>query len=84
MKQILLSFFCVLTVSAYAQDENAFAIRRLLFARHDAAFRSSLGISSLRELFIHAGAHDPDRISEEVLFPLVDSVAVRRDRRRQP
>lgn len=53
----------------------------MLFARHDAGMRARLGIPSLRELFISAGARDPDQIREEVLFPLVDAVAVRRDRR---
>lgn len=53
----------------------------MLFARHDAAFRSTLGVASLRELFVTAGVHDPEDIREEVLFPLVDAVAVRRDRR---
>lgn len=54
----------------------------MLFARHDAAFRSTrLAIPSLKELFVRAGANDPDRISDDVLFPLVDGVGVRRDRR---
>lgn len=54
----------------------------MLFSRHDAAFRGSrLAVPSLRELFVRAGAHDPNDIREEVLFPLVDAVAVRRDRR---
>jgi superfamily II DNA or RNA helicase len=54
----------------------------LLFARHDAAFRRTrLSIPSLRELFATAGAGDPEQISEERLFPLVDAVGVRRDRR---
>jgi superfamily II DNA or RNA helicase len=53
----------------------------MLFARHDAAFEPSLGIPSLRERFVAAGARDPDQIREELLFPIVDSVAVRRDRR---
>lgn len=54
----------------------------LLFARHDAAFRTSpLQIPSLREVFNAAGARDPEQIREEVLFPVVDAVAVRRDRR---
>ncbi|HXF38066.1 MAG TPA: helicase-related protein [Actinomycetota bacterium] len=54
----------------------------MLFARHDAAFRATrLRIPSLRELFIRAGARDPEELREEILFPLVDAVAVRRDRR---
>ena len=53
----------------------------MLFARHDAAFEPHLGISSLRERFVSAGARDPEQIREELLFPVVDSVAVRRDRR---
>jgi superfamily II DNA or RNA helicase len=52
----------------------------MLFARHDAAFEPALGIPSLRERFVAAGARDPDQIREELLFPIVDSVAVRRDR----
>jgi len=53
----------------------------MLFARHDAAFEPSLAIPSLRERFLSAGARDPEQIREELLFPIVDSVAVRRDRR---
>lgn len=53
----------------------------MLFARHDAGVMGQLGIPSLRELFVTAGARDPDQIREEVLFPVVDAVAVRRDRR---
>src|SRR5262249_1466365 len=53
----------------------------MLFARHDAAFRPTpMAIPSLKELFLHAGANDPNQISDEVLFPLVDGVGVRRDR----
>jgi superfamily II DNA or RNA helicase len=53
----------------------------MLFARHDAAFEPTIGIPSLRERFLAAGARDPEQIREELLFPIVDSVAVRRDRR---
>lgn len=53
----------------------------MLFARHDAAFRSHpTAIPSLKQLFLAAGARDPENIKEERLFPLVDSIAVRRDR----
>lgn len=53
----------------------------MLFARHDRAF-SSIGLDSVRELFIEAGANerDPESLSPDVLFPLADAVSVRRDR----
>ena len=54
----------------------------LLFARHDAAFRHhTMAVPSLRQLFLEAGARDMENVREEKLFPLVDAVAVRRDRR---
>jgi superfamily II DNA or RNA helicase len=53
----------------------------MLFARHDAAFANSLGIRDLRAFFRDAGANNPDLISPSRLFPLIDGVAVRRDRR---
>jgi superfamily II DNA or RNA helicase len=53
----------------------------MLFARHDAAFEPLLGIPSMRERFAAAGAHDPENIREELLFPIVDAISVRRDRR---
>jgi superfamily II DNA or RNA helicase len=54
----------------------------LLFARHDAAFadQERPRVSSLRRFFLEAGAADPDAISAERLFPLVDALTVRRDR----
>lgn len=54
----------------------------MLFARHDRAF-SRIGIDSLGELFVAAGANarDPDDLDTEALFPLADAVSVRRDRR---
>lgn len=53
----------------------------MLFARHDAAFAGEpLGIPSLRKRFIAAGAADLEAISEEKLFPLMNELAVRRDR----
>lgn len=53
----------------------------LLFGRHDSAFADPpLGIRSLRRFFLDAGANDPESISENILFPLIDAVAVRRDR----
>lgn len=53
----------------------------MLFARHDAAFAAEpLGIPSLRKCFLAAGAADPDAISEDKLFPLMNEFAVRRDR----
>lgn len=53
----------------------------MLFARHDRAF-ASIGIDSVRQLFLRAGANerDPDQLAPEVLFPLADAVSVRRDR----
>lgn len=54
----------------------------MLFARHDAAFRHhTIGVPSLRQVFLEAGARDLHNVREEKLFPLVDAVAVRRDRR---
>lgn len=54
----------------------------LVFARHDRAFAAQ-GIPSVRQLFIQAGANerDPENLDTDILFPLADSVSVRRDRR---
>ncbi len=54
----------------------------MAFARHDRAFAAQ-GIRSLRRLFVRAGANerDPENLDPDVLFPLVDMVSVRRDRR---
>ena len=54
----------------------------MAFARHDQAFAPH-GISSLRHLFLNAGANerDPENLNPDVLFPLADMVSVRRDRR---
>ena len=54
----------------------------IAFARHDQAFAPH-GISSLRHLFLSAGANerDPENLNPDVLFPLADMVSVRRDRR---
>lgn len=53
----------------------------MLFARHDRAF-SAAGIDSVRGLFLAAGANerDPENLSPDVLYPLADTVSVRRDR----
>ncbi len=53
----------------------------MLFARHDRAF-SAIGLDSVRNLFIEAGANerDPENLSPDVLYPLADAVSVRRDR----
>jgi superfamily II DNA or RNA helicase len=53
----------------------------MLFARHDRAF-SAIGIDSVRNLFLSAGANerDPENLSPDVLYPLADAVSVRRDR----
>ncbi len=54
----------------------------MAFARHDRAFGAS-GISSIRELFLAAGARErnPENLNPDMLFPLADLVSVRRDRR---
>jgi superfamily II DNA or RNA helicase len=53
----------------------------MLFARHDGAFADEpLKIPSLRKRFLLAGAADPDAISEDKLFPLMNELTVRRDR----
>ena len=53
----------------------------LLFVRHDGAFAGEpLRIPSLRKFFAEAGASDPERLSETMLFPLIDALTVRRDR----
>ncbi len=53
----------------------------MLFARHDAAFAGEpLKTPSLRQRFLLAGAADPDAISEDKLFPLMNELTVRRDR----
>ena len=53
----------------------------LLFVRHDSAFAGEpLRIPSLRKFFAEAGASDPERLSETMLFPLIDALTVRRDR----
>jgi len=53
----------------------------LLFGRHDGAFMEApLRLRSLRRFFLEVGANDPEAISESRLFPLIDSIAVRRDR----
>lgn len=54
----------------------------MVFGRHDRAFVAH-GIPSVRDLFIRAGANekDPENLDPDVLFPLADTVSVRRDRR---
>jgi hypothetical protein len=49
------------------------------FIRNDAAFADA-GISSLREHFARAAAEDPDDLTAEHLFDVLDAVAVRRTR----
>lgn len=49
------------------------------FIRNDAAFADA-GISSLREHFCRAAAEDPDDLTAEHLFDVLDAVAVRRTR----
>lgn len=53
----------------------------MLFAHHDRAF-SSIGIPSVRKLFVAAGANsrDPENLDPDLLFPVADAVSVRRDR----
>ena len=50
------------------------------FVRNDAAFLQA-GIPSLREHFKEANAEDPDDLSPDKLFDILDAVAVRRTRR---
>jgi superfamily II DNA or RNA helicase len=54
----------------------------MVFGRHDRAFAAH-GIASVRDLFVRAGANekDPENLDPDVIFPLADSVSVRRDRR---
>ena len=52
----------------------------MLFARHDGAFAED-DIADLRKFFADCGANDPEAIRPEAVFPLVDAVTVRRDRR---
>ena len=54
----------------------------MLFAHHDRAF-TSIGIPSVRKLFVAAGANsrDPENLDPDLLFPVADAVSVRRDRR---
>ncbi len=54
----------------------------MVFGRHDRAFAAH-GVASVRDLFLRAGANekDPANLDPDVLFPLADSVSVRRDRR---
>jgi len=53
----------------------------MLIGRHDSAFAGRpLRIPNLRQFFRDAGANDPELLSESKLFPLIDTVAVRRDR----
>lgn len=53
----------------------------MLFARHDLGLASA-GIDSIRELFVKAGANsgDPEDLKPDLLYPLAEAVAVRRDR----
>ena len=51
-----------------------------LFVRNDAAFAAA-GIPSIRDYIAHAQAIDPESLSPEHLFDLLDRVAVRRTRR---
>ena len=53
----------------------------MLFARHGRAFAEPLGIGSLRDFFAECGASGPEAVRPEVVFPLMDAVTVRRDRR---
>lgn len=53
----------------------------MLFAHHDRAF-TSIGVPSVRKLFVAAGANsrDPESLDPDLLFPIADAVSVRRDR----
>lgn len=54
----------------------------MLFARHDRGM-TSVGIDSIRDLFLKAGANqrDPEELDPSVLYPLANAISVRRDRR---
>ena len=53
----------------------------LLFSRHDSAFTGEpLRIPSLRRFFAEAGASKAENLSDDMLFPLIDALTVRRDR----
>lgn len=49
------------------------------FIRNDAAF-ASVGIRSIKERFLHAMRMNPDDLSPDVLFDLLDATTVRRTR----
>ena len=51
-----------------------------LFIRNDAAFMDA-GIPSLRDHFVDANRTDPEALSPELLFDVLDAIAVRRTRR---
>ncbi len=51
-----------------------------LFIRNDAAFADA-GVPSLRDHFIDANRVDPEALSPELLFDVLDAIAVRRTRR---
>lgn len=54
----------------------------MLFLRHDRAL-AHRGISSVRQVFVRAGANerDPENLDPDLLFPVADAVSVRRERR---
>ena len=54
----------------------------MLFARAESRFAGApLRIRDLKQFFVTAGANEPASASHAQLFPLLDAVAVRRDRR---
>jgi superfamily II DNA or RNA helicase len=54
----------------------------LLFVHHDRGL-ASIGIPSVRDVFVRAGANarNPEDLDPDLLFPIADAVSVRRDRR---
>ncbi len=54
----------------------------MLFARAESRFAGApLRVRDLKQFFVTAGANEPESASHAKLFPLLDAVAVRRDRR---
>src|SRR3954454_64809 len=69
-------------LTATPVNNNLFDLYNLLslFIKNDAAF-ADRGILSLRQRFSDAAALDPDDLSPDKLFDVLDAVAVRRTRR---
>lgn len=72
----------IVLLTATPVNNNLFDLYNLisLFTKNDAAF-ADRGILSLRQHFAEAAAVDPDDLSPDRLFDVLDAVAVRRTRR---